>query len=242
MEEKSAGIGAENQVIRINGTLDAIAYYMTKEWGYAPEEAAKVTALLWLEQVANDDSGSPLVSASTPGLKLEDFAIEGQPAKGMVSTSRAALNFSKADADIRKLIPSEVAQWLTSNDHWSIRLGRSVLHLLLAVLPNFQLIPDGLACVCMRAWICVGEKSHVPFQVEQIMPSRESSQDENSRLVCDLMGDDGRAHIGHASWECPSHKEGNYCVLTREAAISMLNKLVELSVLKKVDDQTSAFL
>lgn len=227
--------------VRISGTLDAVATYLEREFEYSASDAAKVAALLWLEQESElaKSEGVPKLIANLKS--LDEFGGETPRTQGMVVNSRVFLTLEKAKADAYRQIPAElVEQWL-SQDSLRTKAIRMLLRVIKIIAPNTRFVPEGLACVCMRAWNYVKRREHIPFQVEDIMPERESPRDTSSRYVCDLTGTDRRQHIGNAVWECKCHTGENYCTLTPGRAEEMLNILVEKDILKE-DNGSYAFL
>lgn len=216
---------------RVSGTLDAVAAYITREFGLSTLDAAKVSTLLMLEQeceIADAAKSSEL----NVGLKsLTDFVDEGSKAQGMVANSRFFFNVNRASAVVLASIPAEIVEDILLQS----KIDKITIKVLLRVANIFKnnaaVIPDGLACVCMRAWRYVKKQKHIPFQTKDVMPCREDSRNETSRLVCELTQDDGRQRLGNAIWQCPYHKDGNYCRLTSGMVGQMLEVLEQQGVL-----------
>lgn len=227
------------EVIHVSGTLDAVAAYIETEFGLNAADSAKAATLLWLEQECELAE-----AARTPALNIELKSLEdfSDQAQGMVANSRVFLNLSKMKADVFGALPQELIEDLLCKSEIKTIVIKALLHIVTCSSSNAVLIREGLACVCMRAWNYVKGREHIPFQVEAVMPSKEFPHDLQSPLVCDLTQDDGTQRMNVAKWECPHHKEGNYCVLTPERAREMLNVLVEQGVLEYVDNDSYAFL
>ncbi len=231
----------EKKSVRVSGTLDAVAMYIEREFGLDKGDAAKVAIILWLEQE------NELVEATrTPELNadlksLREFGDEDTLAQGMVAKSRVCMDLEKTKIAAFQTIPVEVVDALLSTDGLLTKVVRMLLGTVCAVAPNFQLVPKGLSCVCMRAWDYVKMREHIPFQVENVMPGKEFSEDEDSRRTCELTKDDGRQHLGHAAWQCQCHEGENYCTLTPKKAGDMLHALSQLGVLEDCKDGSYAF-
>ncbi len=228
--------------VPVSGTPEAVAFYIQQEWGFTPKEAAKAVSVLWLEQECNRVGiDIPSFPNSLPKLRLEDFSDHERKAQGMVTDSRIFLNLNKASAKLFAAVPDVVIDWLLTGE-WKLPLLKSALMLLVKLRSDIQLVPEGLACVCMRAWKRVNGKVNIPFKAEDICPCHENPRDINSPLVCDLTAEDNRAHLGRASWECHCHNENNYCTLTLEKISGMLVDLEKRGILRSEDNSTYIFL
>ena len=216
---------------RVSGTLDAVAAYIEKEFGLSALDAAKVSTLLWLEQeceIADAEKSSEL----NVGLKsLTDFGDEGSKAQGMVANSRLFININRAMVTALASIPAEIVEDLLLQSE----IDKITVKVLLRVAHSFKkssaVIPDGLVCVCMRAWRYIKKQKHVPFQAKDVMPCKEDSRKETSRLVCELTQDDGRQRLGKARWQCPYYEDVNYCRVTPERVEQMLDILEQQGIL-----------
>lgn len=234
-------VNSEQESVRVSGTLDAVAMYIERKFGLGKRDAAKVATLLWLER-ENDLAEASKISELSAGLKsLQEFEDEDMRAQGMVAKSRVFMDLEKAKIDAFKVIPAEVVDALLNTDGLSTKVVRMLFKIICAVVPNLQLVPEGLSCVCMRAWDYVKRREHIPFQVENVMPGKEFSWDKGSRRTCELTEDDGRQHLDYAAWQCQCHRDGNYCTLTCEKAEEMLCALSELGVLEDCGNGRYAF-
>lgn len=220
-----------NESGRVSVASDAVAAYIAKEFDLNALDAAKVATLLLLEQECEraNTGESPELEV---GLKsFADFVGEGSKAQGMVANSRVFINVNKATVAALALIPAEIVEDMLLQS----KLDKITVKVLVRVAGILKktttFIADGLVCVCMRAWRYVKKQKHIPFQVKDVMPGREYPQDETSCLVCELTQDDGRQRLGHAHWQCPCHKDGNYCRLNPEMARQMLDVLEQQGVL-----------
>lgn len=231
----------EKKMIRVSGTLDAVAMYIEREFGLDKGDATKVATLLWLEQENElaEATRTPELSAALKSLR--EFGDEDTQVQGMVAKSRVFMNLEKTKIDAFQALPAEVVDALLSTDGLPTKVVRMLLSIVCAVVPNFQLVPEGLSCVCMRAWNYVRRREHIPFQVENVMPGKEFSRDEDSRRTCELTKDDGRQYLGHAAWQCRCHEGENYCTLTPEKAGDMLHVLSELGVIEDCGGGSYAF-
>jgi len=229
----------DEEANRVSGTLDAIAAYIETEFGFSATDSAKVATLLWLEQENKfaEDARIPAMNISLKS--LEEF--DGR-AQGMVANSRVSFNVGKAKSEVFRALPMEILEAILSKSEIETIVVKALLRNLVRVAPCVNLVRDGLACVCMRAWHYVKGREHIPFQVNAVMPAKEFSRAPESPMTCEFTQDDGLQRLGAAKWECPHHKEGNYCNLTTGRAREMLNALVEQGVLESVGDDSYAFL
>lgn len=235
------GVKDEKKLVRVSGTLDAVAMYIEKEFGLDRGDANKVATILWLEQENEHAEATRTPELSADLKSLKEFGEGNTRAKGMVAQSRLFLNLDKVKIDAYKAIPMEIVNALFSTDKLFTKVVKMILVSAYAIASNSQVVPDGLLCVCMRAWNYVKMREHIPFQVTNVMSNKEFSQDEGSRLTCELTDDNGQQHLGHASWQCPYHMDGNYCTLTPEKAGDMLRALSDLDILEDCGDGSYAF-
>lgn len=231
----------EEKSVRVSGTLDAVAMYIEREFGLDKGDAAKVATILWLEQENKFAEATRTPELNADLKSLQEFGDEDTPAQGMAAKSRVFMDLEKTKIAAFQAIPVEVVDALLSTDGLLTKAVRMLLGIVCAVAPNFQLVPEGLSCVCMRAWDYVKRREHIPFQVENVMPGKEFSEDEDSRRTCELTKGDGRQHLSHAAWQCRCHEGENYCTLTLEKARDMLCALNELGVLEDCGDGSYAF-
>lgn len=231
----------EKKTVRVSGTLDAVAMYIEREFGLDKGDAEKVATILWLEQENElaEATRTPELNADLKSLR--EFGDEDTRAQGMVAKSRVFMDLEKTKIFAFQAIPVEVVDALLSTDSLPTKVVKMLLGIVCAVAPNFQLVPEGLSCVCMRAWDYVKRREHIPFQVENVMPGKEFSEDKDSPRTCELTKDDGRQHLGHAAWQCRCHVGENYCTLTPVKAGEMLHALSELGVLEVCGDCSYAF-
>lgn len=239
--ERLGVVKDEEKAVRVSGTLDAVAMYIEREFEIKKGEGAKVATILWLEQENELAEATKTPELSADLKSLREFGDENTRAQGMVAQSRVFMNLEKTKMAAYQTIPAEVVDALLSTEGLSTKVVRMLLGIVCAVAPNIQLVPEGLSCVCMRAWDYVKRREHIPFQVENVIPGKEFSQNEGSQRTCELTEGDGRQHLGHAAWQCRCHKKGNYCTLTPEKAAHMLHVLSGLGVLEDCGDGSYAF-
>ena len=239
---ESYDFAEDKESVRVSGTLDALAMYMEKEYNFTAKDATKVAALLWLEQECEFAETIRIPELHGSLKSLTEFENEDTKAQGMAFNSRIFINLERAKAEAFRAIPLEVVEQLLGIDGLSTKTVRMLLRVIQIALPNIQLVPEGLTCVCMRAWNHVKHQEHVPFRLENVMPELEFPKDQNSQHTCEVTRKDGQQHIGNVIWECLCHRDDNYCTLTTGKAQEMLNVLVQLGVLEKVDNERYAFL
>ncbi len=219
------------ETIRVSGTLDAISAYIVQKLGLDPLDAAKAATLLWLEQEC-ECADLAKNSELNVGLKsLREFGDNGEKAQGMVADSRVFISAEGAMVMALASIPAQIVEDILCQseiDQTAVKILFKVANI---IRKNGTVIPDSLACVCMRAWRCVKRQVHIPFHVDDVMPGREYPRDEASGLVCDLTQDDGRQRLKAAKWSCPYHRDGNHCCLTPALAGQMLDVLEQQGVL-----------
>lgn len=232
---------SEEKSIRVSGTLDAVAMYIEREFKFDQRDAAKVATLLWLEQESElaEATRTPELNADLKSLR--EFGDEDRRAQGMIAQSRVFMDLEKTKVAALQVLPAEVVDALLSTDGLPTKVLRMLFRIVYAVVPTFQLVPEGLSCVCMRAWDYVKRREHIPFQVVDVMPGREFSREMDSRRTCELTKDDGQQHLGHAAWQCRCHEGENYCTLTPEKAGDMLCALSKMGVLEDFGNGSYAF-
>lgn len=215
----------------LSGTLDAMAAYIAEKFGLSLLDAAKVSTLLWLEQECEFSDPAQNSELNVELKSLTDFGDESTKARGMVADSRVFINVNQIISKGLASIPAEIVEDMLLQEEIDKITVKLLLRIARSFEENITVIPEGLACVCMRAWRYVKKQKHIPFQARDVMPGRENPQDENSRPVCELTQDDGRQGLGTAKWQCPHHKDGNYCLLTPERVEQMLDVLEQKGVL-----------
>lgn len=221
----------QEEIDRISGTLDAVAAYIKQKYDLNSLDSAKVATLLWLEQECDlaDAAKSPELDIELRN--LADFGSETSNTRGMVANSRVFINLNKTMAEALNQLPAEIVEDVLLRNEIDTVTVKLLIRTAYIFRKNVTVIPAGLACVCMRAWRCVHKQKHIPFQAKDVMPGKEHPGADTSRLVCELTQDDGRQRLGHANWQCPYHKDGNYCNLTPAKEKEILNILEQEGVL-----------
>lgn len=229
----------DEEIICVSGTLDAIAEYIKTEFSFNTTDSAKAATLLWLEREC-ELAETARIPAINIGLKsLEEF---GDKAQGMVANSRVYINVDKVKVEVFRALPLEILNDILGKSEIKTIAIKTLLRNIARVASHATLVKEGLACVCLRTWLYVKGREHISFQVDAAMPTREFSRDPDSPMTCEFTQDDGKQHIDAAKWECPFHKEGNYCTLTSDKVKDILAVLVEQGILERVGDNSYAFL
>lgn len=230
------GTRADDTSVEISGTLDAISLYVAKNYGLSQNSANKATTLIWLEQECDlaRELNEHEINGSLKSLSEFDSRPEdGYPAQGMVFNSRVFLSVSKLKAEAYCFIPSMLIDFLLGSEKLSVKVVKLICSCVLAVMSAKKVVPDGLSCVCLRAWNSTNGEKNIPFYSKNLLPLHERADDKSSPFVCEFTQDDGTQRIGHASFDCPFHSQENYCKIDEEKVRAILATLEELNIIEK---------
>lgn len=229
----------DSEVIRVSGTLDAIAEYVAKEFEFSYTEGAKVVTLLWLEQECELAESARVPEINIALKSLDEF---DERAKGMVGNSRIFMNIDRIKAKACRAIPYELVEGMLCETKIKISMISVLLKIIVIAEQETLFIKDGLACVCMKAWQHVRGHEQVPFSINAVMPEQEFERAGTGDNTCQFTREDGRQYLKNAKWECPYHKEGNYCCLSHDRVAEILNCLVQQGVLRSLGNDEYVFL
>lgn len=229
-----------HEMVHVCGSAECISSYLKERYELSDDFAAvSITQLLVL--LNNEENGefdfeglshdqypqqltTGLLGALPVYIKTYDTVIK--TVKGFPKSLIYVLiqQLMVGDLSLRALVRESIKDFL-------VTLAKSIQECAIE-------LKDSQLCICYRAWQLT--KGRRPFSFEELTLDVERvgyGRGQERRFICALSRDDNIQQTPQAVFRCPSYREGNYCCLTEQDFITILEALCELKILEKTGDE-----
>lgn len=233
--KRQGSFGKTEEVVRISGTLDAVASYIKSEYEISHRCAVKISLLLLMEQEAEFSEGGDSNFSKFSKESIESFYDDSFKSKGMIGSTRVFFNITNIKVELMHAIPEFILEWLINHDNTDILKVKAFFLILKTLVKNAQLIKDEHVCVCCKAWDIARKNQNKQFCIDDLFPEADTIG-KITEYNCPYAQEDGTQKKKLSRWKCVFYKNGNYCDLTKFKLKCILETLEKLQVIESVEE------